>query len=165
MRYEEKGSRNKLLSKVVDKNMEKIAVLFKERTKKSQFGDCILWTGYVDKFGYGKLHISYVFGVHQIAYTVSNGEIPKNLVVDHLCRNRCCVNTDHLRLITQKENILCGAGPTAINSRKEKCSNGHPFSEENTAIINNTKQNRKFRICRICRRANLKKWRAKQCQL
>lgn len=45
---------------------------------------------------------------HRYYYIESNGEIPENLQLDHLCRNRNCVNPSHLEPVSQKENIRRG---------------------------------------------------------
>lgn len=45
-----------------------------------------------------------VVGAHRAAWTHHNGPIPDGLTIDHLCRQRRCVNPDHLRLLTNVEN-------------------------------------------------------------
>jgi hypothetical protein len=79
------------------------------------------------------------------------GEIPEGLVLDHLCKTRCCVNPWHLEPVTLLENIRRGDHPyeKTRNGKKTHCKNGHPFNEENTWIGRNTLGGTQ-RQCRIC---------------
>src|SRR6266849_5089721 len=89
---------------------------------------CWEWTGALWRgYGYFRTWIA-----HRVAYELLVGPIPPEKQVDHLCRNRGCVNPEHMELVTSYENILRGEGPTAANKRKLVCSNGHPFTPENT---------------------------------
>jgi len=110
--------------------------------------DCWNWVGTTNNYGYSSLLIKgkYWQG-HRFSYTLKNGPIPEGLVIDHLCRNRVCVNPKHLELVTNKENILRGVGPTAINKSKTQCSNGHKYNTKNTYI---SKEGRRY--CRVCDR-------------
>ena len=47
-------------------------------------------------------------GAHRAVYEVFYGPIPNGLVIDHLCRVRCCVNPAHLEAITQADNLRRG---------------------------------------------------------
>lgn len=71
--------------------------------------ECWLWIGPLDRYGYGKYRRSNRHtGAHRIAYQLLVGEIPEGLVIDHLCRNRACVNPWHMDPVTNRENILRG---------------------------------------------------------
>ena len=80
---------------------------------------CWLWEGAVSSDGYGSISVSGKSAwAHRVSYTVFRGEIPTGLTIDHICRVRCCVNPAHLRVLTMRENTLCGV------SKK-----GHPSFE------------------------------------
>lgn len=68
---------------------------------------------------------------HRVSYEIAHGAIPDGMTIDHLCRNRGCVNPEHLEPVSNRENVLRGRGPTAVNSRKTHCVNGHPLSGDN----------------------------------
>ena len=67
---------------------------------------CLEYKGNNDRYGYGKIKVAgRQLGAHRIAYVVFVGDIPPNTVVMHKCDNPCCINTDHLMLGSQKQNI------------------------------------------------------------
>ena len=112
---------------------------------------CWVWTGSIKKDGYGELSGGMgrkMISPHRYSYELLIGNIPQGKQIDHLCRNRCCVNPKHLEVVSQKENILRGIVPTAINAKKKMCVNGHPFDSINTRI---TKSGN--RLCVKCSRS------------
>jgi hypothetical protein len=67
--------------------------------------ECWEWTACREVGGYGRFwHSGGSIPAHRVAYELSTGESPGDLLVDHICRNRVCVNPAHLRLATAKQN-------------------------------------------------------------
>ena len=77
---------------------------------------------------------------HRVTYRHLAGPIPAGMQIDHLCRNRTCVNPAHLEPVTASENRR-----RAMAIRTE-CPQGHPYDEENTG------RDRTRRYCKECNR-------------
>ncbi len=115
---------------------------------------CWIWLGYINEGGYGHVRIgTKTHYAHRAAYEKKFGKIPDTLQIDHLCRVRCCINPDHLELVTQRENFLRGKGPEGANGWKggkdarTHCIKGHEYTSENTYRAPDG-----YRECRECRR-------------
>jgi len=120
---------------------------FHSKYKPTEDG-CHAWLGAIDRHGYGKFHAMKNVRAHRFAWFIANGPIPSDMVIDHICRNRKCVNVGHLRLLSNKENILIGVGWGAINANKTHCMRGHEFTSSNTI-----RTKRGGRRCRECKNA------------
>jgi len=107
--------------------------------------DCVMWQGQLDVDGYGRLRGAMA---HRVEYENKVGPIPDGMELDHLCKERACVNTDHLEPVTRLENIRRSDAPSQINRRKTHCNNGHPLSGENLYIWKGDG----FRRCKACNR-------------
>lgn len=125
---------------------------------------CWEWLGGHAKAGYALLDIESdgswkPVAAHRFSYETFVGPIPDGKELDHLCRNRGCVNPDHLEPVIHKVNVRRGlAGISTGEQMKARthCPKGHPYDEQNTRYRKNGR-----RRCLACRRAEYQKWLSK----
>jgi hypothetical protein len=121
---------------------------------------CWEWQGsLVDGYGvvcgtgpYSSLRIY----AHRYMYERERGPIPEGLEIDHLCRNRKCINPAHLEAVTHRENMLRGDSFSARHAKQTHCLRGHELTPEN--VYNWRRQ----RHCRKCCAIRTRKWLERQ---
>ena len=127
---------------------------FLSHIEKTETG-CWRWTGYLDKKGYARFDYAGGGRASRFSYSTFVAPIPEGLTLDHLCRNRDCVNPAHLEAVTNKENVLRGIGLAAQHARATHCPKGHPYNKANTYF----RQDKVGRECRACRKQSDIRWR------
>lgn len=142
---------------------------FQERFKLVESG-CVVWTSTL-KDGYGMAVIGYRGHAkpirrpaHVLMYELWRGQVPEGHVLDHLCRNRACVNPAHLEPVTPRENTVRGALPQLMRDpswrpkrkRNTVCKNGHAMAGDNLGHSGGR------RVCRACKRETSRRLRSKK---
>lgn len=116
---------------------------------------CWEWTASKNPAGYGQISTGRgqpPAKAHRVLYELLVGPIPEGLTIDHLCRNRGCVNPSHLEPVTRGENVRRGIGGQMARERKAAqthCHREHEFTPENT-YLQHLSSGSVARKCRAC---------------
>lgn len=123
-------------------------------TKVSKTDTCWEWLAHCNSEGYAKIRWEGKWvGAHRVSLVLAGVAIPPGYDVDHLCRNRGCVNPDHLEPVTHQENVRRGITGLVTAQRqmsKTHCPQGHPYDEVNTF------RTARGRGCRTCHRERVR---------
>lgn len=117
---------------------------------------CWNWQGHITDKCYSVISVmDHQYYGHRLSFAVFIGVIPENLTIDHLCKNRKCINPTHMEVVTRAENALRGESSPAQNARKLFCKRGHVLQpiQEHRRDNNSAK-----RHCPICYRIDALEW-------
>src|SRR5688572_15298255 len=119
---------------------------FWPRVSKTDF--CWEWIGFIGNHGYGvfSLRTKCQRLAHRVSYEWAKGPIPEGHHVDHLCRNKRCVNPNHLEAVLPIINAWRSDAGRPQASRTH-CPRGHEYNHANTYI--KVRGGRECRKCRI----------------
>ena len=140
---------------------ERVRRYVEMRVLRDEVTGCLIYQG-TTRNGYGRFVIDgHWLTAHRAYYEATIGPIPAGQHLDHLCRNKACVLTAHLEVVSANENFVRGK----FFARKESCKHGHPFDEANTRwhVVKPPTGNRYVRrVCRACKRETSRRLREVQ---
>jgi hypothetical protein len=114
--------------------------------------ECWEWRGVKNSSGYGQFFMPGRSKpmAHRFSYELFVGEIPPGLVMDHLCRNKSCVNPRHLEPVSNRVNsVVRATGLMHERSLQTHCKRGHLLSGNNVKRMGKYKT----RHCVTCKLA------------
>lgn len=127
--------------------------------------ECWPWQKARQHQGYGIQNHEGATLAHRVAWTFLVGPIPEEMTLDHLCRNKACVNPDHLEVVTAVENTRRALPHKWENYREDLqgraiCANGHEQTPETQRVAMSGGTLR--RSCRPCQAASTRRYLAKK---
>lgn len=112
---------------------------------------CWLYTMKLNHNGYARIKFNNTrYMGHRFVYEAVKGPIPPDMEIDHLCRQRACLNPAHLEAVSHRENTLRSTAVSANNARKTHCLKGHPLTDEKIG---------RQRVCKVCARSSADRYR------
>lgn len=159
---------------------DRLAARIARHSSEPDVNGCINWLASLDRHGYGRFSFrregrQFATTAHRIAWLLSRGDIAQpGLVIDHLCRNRMCLNIAHMELVTNEVNGDRGAVPLKnraalglplhrITPRRDRvnrseCRAGHHQTPENTYVYVASDGYERFE-CIECRRERSRRYK------
>ena len=133
-------------------------VKFLSKVKINKDSDCWEWSGELTSYGYPKIYYKGKrFRAHRVSYNIFKGVLDSGLVIDHICRNKKCVNPEHLRQVNKQINAVENSvSIAALNKAKTHCRLGHEYTQQNTRIHKNS------RHCITCDKASYVRYKLKE---
>ena len=108
---------------------------------------CLIWQGAIDGNGYASITVSQIrYSCHRLILKFKNGKWP--VTTDHKCRNRACLNEDHLEDVSYSTNNK-RMWEHVIRKEQKFCKRGHELTTENSKILKNGRKS-----CRTCENTN-----------
>lgn len=124
--------------------------------EKVSIGDCWEWTGAKDGCGYGmvnpfesKKRVVGSTRAHRVAWELLVGPMADDLEIDHLCKNRLCINPDHLEPVTHRVNVQRSI--TGIKRRPKMCGRGLHDMSVHGHVRSNASSTNGHAYCKPCR--------------
>lgn len=107
--------------------LDQLPIRLSSKIAPDHISGCWIWTASLRE-GYGQFRVgSSVRAAHVVVFEYLVGPVAEGHELDHLCRDRRCVNPVHLEQVTHRVNVLRGVGVTAVNAVKTNCPQGHPL--------------------------------------